>query len=106
MKKTSYYLIVLILLFVGFQTTAYAAERTSLINTKTNTTELPTEVRKMYNRLDEIKAMDKSLLSKNEKKELRTEVKAIKKHLKTYGHGVYISVSALIIILLLLILLL
>ena len=68
--------------------------------------EAPAEVKVMLNRLDEIKAMDKSELSSVEKKELRMEVRTIKKELKSSGNGVYLSVGAIIIIILLLILLL
>jgi len=60
----------------------------------------------MLNRLDEIKAMDKSSLNSSEKKELRKEVREIKKELRSSGNGVYFSVGAIIIIILLLILLL
>jgi len=54
-------------------------------------------------RLEEIRAMDKSTLTKAEKKELRKEVKEIKKQAREL-RGVYISIGALIIIILLLIL--
>ncbi len=63
-------------------------------------------VQPMLNRLQEIKDMDKSSLSKTEKKELRNEVKGIKKEMKAANKGVFLSVGAIIIILLLLILLL
>jgi hypothetical protein len=64
------------------------------------------EVTVLVNRLEEIKAMDKSDMAASEKKELRKEVNAIKGELKELGGGVYISVGAIIIILLLLIILL
>ncbi|MBA2561970.1 MAG: hypothetical protein H0V14_03500 [Chitinophagaceae bacterium] len=57
-------------------------------------------------RLQEIKDMDKENLSRAEKKDLRKEVKKIKKELKRANQGVYLSVGAIIIIVLLLILLL
>ena len=60
----------------------------------------------LLNRLNEIKAMDKSALSSAEKKELRTELKSLKKEMKKSTQGVYLSVGAIIIIILLLILLL
>ena len=53
-----------------------------------------------------IDAMDKSELSAPEKKELRKEVRSIKKELRDISGGVYLSVGAVIIIILLLILLL
>ncbi len=60
---------------------------------------------RLNNRLEEIKAMDKTVLSRTEKKALRREVRAIKKELAASG-GVYLSVGAIILIALLLILLL
>jgi hypothetical protein len=53
-------------------------------------------------RVNEIKAMDKSMLSKDERKALRRELRAMHKEAKAVT-GVYISVGALIIIILLLI---
>jgi hypothetical protein len=60
----------------------------------------------LQNRLDEIKALDKSTLTHSEKKMLRREVKEIKKELATASGGVYLSVGAILLIALLLILLL
>lgn len=60
----------------------------------------------LLHRLDEIKAMDKSELSKAEKKALRKEVRDSKKELRDIGGGIYLSAGAIIIIALLLILLL
>lgn len=59
---------------------------------------------KIEARIMEIHRMDKTDLSKAEKKELRKEVKQLRKQAKT--QGVYLSVGAIIIIILLLILLL
>jgi hypothetical protein len=53
---------------------------------------VPAEVKVLLNRLDEIKAMDKSSLNL-QKKELRKEVRAIKAELKSTGNGVYLSVD-------------
>jgi ABC-type transport system involved in cytochrome bd biosynthesis fused ATPase/permease subunit len=61
---------------------------------------------KMVERLMEIKKMDKSNLSRTERKALRKEVKEIKTTLKASNNGVYLSVGAIIIIILLLILIL
>ena len=60
----------------------------------------------LIQRLEEIKAMDKSALTRLEKKRLRNEVRDIKKEAKEIKGGVYLSVGAIIIIILLLILLL
>jgi len=62
-------------------------------------------IQQMKERVEEIRAMDKSQLTKEEKKQLRTELKAMKKESRAVT-GVYISVGALIIIILLLILIL
>ena len=59
----------------------------------------------LKNRLEEIRAMDVSKLSRKEKKVLRAEVKEIKKEIKVISGGVYLSVGAIILIVLLIILL-
>jgi len=71
-----------------------------------NTPEMTERVNVLMNRLNEIKDMDKSDLSRSDKKELRKEVKAIKEELRSTGNGVYLSVGAIIIIILILILIL
>ena len=59
----------------------------------------------LINRLKEIKSMDKSDLSRTEKRVLRKEVKSIKAELNASGKGIYLSIGAIIIVILLLILL-
>ncbi|EAZ81705.1 hypothetical protein [Algoriphagus machipongonensis] len=59
----------------------------------------------MQARLDEIKAMDFKSMTKDEKKEIRMELRDMKKEAKAAGNGIYISVGAIIIILLLIIIL-
>ncbi len=84
----------------------YAGSEPDLITEHTaKHPESPEEVRQMLIRLDEIKEMDKSELSRQEKKELRKEVREIKKELRSTGNGIYLSIGAIIIIILLLILL-
>lgn len=60
-------------------------------------------LKEMETRIDEIKAMDFNSMTKEEIKEVKAELKEMKK--KADGHGLYISFGAIIIILLLLILL-
>lgn len=69
-------------------------------------TEVPKEVRsrQIENRLIEIRHLSKTNLSNAEKKDLRKEVKSLKREARR--GGVYLSVGAIIIIILLLILLL
>ena len=57
-------------------------------------------------RLDEIQKMNRSDMTRLEKKAIRKEVKEIKKEIKAIKGGVYLSVGAIIIIILLLILIL
>lgn len=61
---------------------------------------------KLISRLEEIRDMDMSRLSKTEKKKLRKEVKGIERELHSVGGGIYISGAALLIIIILLIILL
>lgn len=105
MKKTTLYLMIMMLSLSTFSTTMMAAEKNP-ITISNNPKEVPPEVKVMLDRLNEIKEMDKSSLKSSEKKELRKEVRAIKTNLKAKGNGVYLSVGAIIIIILLLILLL
>jgi Na+-translocating ferredoxin:NAD+ oxidoreductase RnfG subunit len=72
----------------------------------TNTAEEKAKVDVMVKRIKEIRDMDKSDLSKAERKALRKEVKEIRTALKDGNGGVYLSIGAIIIIILLLILIL
>lgn len=69
-------------------------------------TEVPKEIRaqQIEHRLVEIRDMDKSNLSTADKKDLRKEVKSLKKEARS--QGIYLSIGAIIIIIVLLILLL
>lgn len=57
-------------------------------------------------RLIEIQELDRSGMTRQERRALRVEVRAIKGELKSYGDGIYLSVGALILVIVLLILLL
>lgn len=81
-----------------------SAETNALRKDKTPKNE-SAEVKVLLSRLDEIKAMDKSTLSFQEKRQLRKEVRTLKTKLATLNNGVYLSAGAIIIIILLLILL-
>jgi len=74
--------------------------------TATMTMEEAAKAEAMLARLDAIHDMDKSNLTKSEKKELRQEVRTLKATLKQVSGGVYLSVGALILIAVLLVLLL
>ena len=76
----------------------------SAANSATTTENL--RAQQLLQRLEEIKSMNKSEMTGSEKKDLRQEVRGIKKEMKAISGGVYLSVGAIIIIILLLILLL
>ncbi|MEP7263397.1 MAG: hypothetical protein ABI772_02810 [Bacteroidota bacterium] len=80
------------------------AEKVPVISAKSDSLQ-KTEMLILTNRLEEINNMDKSELKPHEKKELRSEVKSIRKKMAETSGGVYLSVGAIIIIILLLILL-
>lgn len=103
MKKRMIYLMVAALPLSTF--TPVNATGTEPKTTTPVTTETTAEMQVMMNRLEEIKSMDKSEMSRVEKKELRKEVRAIKAQARS-SNGVYLSVGAIIIIVLLLIILL
>jgi hypothetical protein len=103
MKKVIFFLLAAMLLFAFIPTQLIAGTKTEPATTKTIESE---EARAIINRLNEIKAMDKSTLTPSEKKVLRKEVKESKKKMQRIGGGVYLSVGAIIIIILLLIILL
>ena len=98
------------LLVISTITSGFSAPAPSPdVKSTTAPAETPGAIRahELVNRLEEIKAMDVKAMSKKEKKELRAEVKSIKREMRQINDGgVYISVGGIIIILLLLILLL
>lgn len=107
MKTISKLRMAVILLALAATAPAFADSTTPVTTTAINTA--PSEnatAEVLLNRLKEIKGMDKSNLSRVEKKALRKEVKEIKATMKASSNGVYLSIGAIIIIILLLILIL
>jgi hypothetical protein len=74
--------------------------------TPVSATMTPAELQVLIDRLEEIKEMDRSLMTKDEKKELREEIRNTKEEIKRNNSGVYLSVGALLLIIILLIVLL
>ena len=69
--------------------------------------QIDARMEEMKLRVKEIREMDRSTLTREQRKDLRLELKGMNKEARRMGHnGVYISVGALIIIILLLILIL
>jgi len=104
MKKVIYSLVLIFTLAISANT-VNAAENKAKEKTEM-TAEQKIQLKRITDRVEEIKAMDKSDLSKDEKKALRKELKELKQEARAMGGGVYLSVGAIIIIILLLILIL
>jgi hypothetical protein len=108
MKKIVFCLmaIILSLTFLPLQSFASTTEEpSSLVATKPAESKEAAEAKTLELRLNEISAMDMSKLKSSEKKELRKEVRSIKRELKDISGGVYISAGLLIVILIILIVL-
>ncbi len=99
--------IITVLLFAILATTVIPAFAGDPINSP-NTEKTSNEARaqQVVNRIIEIRDMDKSNLTSAEKKELRKELKQLRREAKPRSNGVYLSIGAIVIIAVLLILLL
>jgi hypothetical protein len=109
MKKIVFCIMAAILSLTFLPLQSYAGtkeEPSSLVATKPAATEESAEARTLLLRLNEINAMDMSKLKAPEKKELRKEVRSIKRELREVTGGVYLSVGVIILIVVLLIVLL
>jgi Flp pilus assembly protein TadB len=107
--KPKFYYFVFALMFAVSAITANAASGNKAIrDTISGMTDAQKEerVQQIKQRIEEIRAMDKSQLSKIERKDLRNELKDIKKEAKKIKVSIYIAVSGLVILILLLIILL
>lgn len=101
MKKKIYLLATAILLSVASST---AMANDSKPAKAPLTEQQQAQLQNIEQRVLEIKKMDKSSLSRQERKDLRNELQEMKKEAKALSGGVYLSVGAIIIIILLLIL--
>ena len=106
MRKSFVLLMLAVMSMTFTPATSYANNASTIPVTERNNGEMPERVKTLLSRLDEIKEMDKSTLTRTDKKELRKEVKAIRSELRATNNGVYLSIGAIIIIILLLILIL
>lgn len=105
MKKFTIYGLIALSILSFFPQNSRAGIESNLNTSLANHKLEPAEANVLIARLEEIKAIDKTNMTRVEKKALRKEVRAIKANLAD-GGGVYLSVGAIIIIILLLILLL
>lgn len=95
--------------FIFVFTISTAVDAKSVVNDKPKTeltAEQKVELESISKRVDEIKSMDRSSLTKTERKALRNEVKELKKRADFLNQNVTLSLGAIIIILLLLIIIL
>jgi hypothetical protein len=102
MKKKTFKMLI-IMFMIGISPTFSVASESS---NPTPGNPAISQVSVLMERLEEINKMDKSSLSRHEKKELRNEVKEMQRVASRSGEGIYLSVGAIIIILLVLIILL
>ena len=106
MKKIVMCLIAAFLSLTFIPLQASAADKKDSTSVVVPKPEDTAEALALESRLNEIKAIDKETLKADEKKEMRKEVRSIKKELRELGGGVYLSAAALILIAVLLIVLL
>jgi flagellar biosynthesis/type III secretory pathway M-ring protein FliF/YscJ len=104
MKKIAYFLS-LVLLFSAVAPAAMAKDRKEKPENEALSPEETARLEQLDNRFLEIKAMDFESMERDERKEVRKELREINKEAKALGGGVYISTGAIIIILLLIIIL-
>ncbi|MEE1945959.1 hypothetical protein VRU48_12635 [Pedobacter sp. KR3-3] len=103
MKKIIYALMLVFVLGVSANTVS--ASESNKPKTEL-TAEQKAQLDKIVSRVEEIRQMDKSHLTRAEKKALRKELREMKEQARILDRGVYLSVGAIIIIILLLIIIL
>ncbi|MBU1367935.1 MAG: hypothetical protein KJ578_02905 [Bacteroidetes bacterium] len=110
MKRSIFFIVALI--FTLSSSMAFASKLDSkseaeknAVPVKTETKLTDAEIDRITKRVDEIREMDKSDLTAEEKIELKNELKEMKKEVKKGGGTIYIGGATLILIIILLILL-
>ncbi len=110
MKKIIFFLIVAV--FTMSSTIAFAGNKDgnpdsdkSVDPMKSETTLSDEEIDRITNRVEEIRKMDKSDLTTEERDELKSELKELKEEVKKGGGPIYIGGATLILIIILVILL-
>ena len=105
MKKLTVSILTVFLSLTFVPTQLNATTPTNPATTVSTETIVATKPAALILRLNEIKEMDKSMLNRSEKKELRKEVRAIKAELRETSGGIYLSAVAVLVIVLLIVLL-
>jgi len=109
MKKLIYALTAILILSFSAQHTAAAPVTDKVPVKESPMTDAQKEARvhEISRRVEAIKAIDRSKLSREQRKELRNELKELKKEARAVtGGGIYLSVGAILLIILALIILL
>ena len=104
MKKFIYTLVLVFSLGISFNA-ARASEKPAKYPTELSA-EQAAQLERIKARVEQIRDMDKSNLTKSERQALRKELREMKNQARAVSGGVYLSVGAIIIIILLLILIL
>ncbi|WP_026898520.1 hypothetical protein [Daejeonella oryzae] len=104
--KKKIYLLAMAIMFTVVSPAVMANETSSKKDKAPLTEQQIVRLQNIEQRVLEIKEMDKSNLSRQERKDLRKELVQMKKEAAATSGGVYLSVGAIIIIILLLILIL
>jgi hypothetical protein len=109
MKKLMFCTVIAMMMLSFIPSQVKAADNTKSAITATAKSDVAKEAA-LAARLDEIIAMDKSTLSRSEKKELRSEVKAIRSAqdgvvvVHHHHHGAYIGLGGVLLVVLIVIL--
>lgn len=107
MKKLSIGVLAVFVILAFLPSQALAISKTAAATGITATDPEDSElIADLNNRLNEISQIDRSDLSRSEKKDLRKEVRAIKSELKALNGGIYLSIGTIILVALILILVL
>ena len=108
--QTKKFLVVLIIIFSAVSTNCFANSFTKSEwkdKVAGSTTEQNDKrLQEIKDRMDQIKSMDKSQLTKEDRKKIKTELKDMRNEVRARSNGIYISLGTLIIIILLLIIIL
>ena len=103
--KANLYKFFLILILMVFSFAVEAAH--TPLRPKINPPAQPEQrIAEIKTRMDEIKALDKSQLTQEERKELRQELKAIKNEAQRLSGGVYFAAGAILVLVIVLLLVL
>ncbi len=98
MKKCLYIISFTVMLFIAsFINPAFATSKITDVKNDATTTE---RIEQIKSRLEEIKAMDISKLTHDERRQLRKEIKSMRKEVREQGQhtGVFIAIGILLLL--------